>query len=322
MPIVGLVLIALLCALGGFAAGVYVERFIGIPLWEGEDKWSIGIYTGPSPLKLSPPPGVRNPVLTAQSVTDIKARFVADPFLVKENGAWYMFFEVMEARTYKGKIGLASSRDGLRWKYEQIVLDEPYHLSYPYVFRWEDDYYMIPECHESNSVRLYKAERFPTQWALAGVLLDGDFSDASILRYGDRWWLFVDYEDRNDTLRLFYADQLLGPWTEHPESPIIEGDAHIARPGGRMILYNGQIVRYTQDDDPDYGNQLRAFFVTELTPVRYQEREIKENPVLKGSGSGWNAHGMHHTDPHRLAENQWLAAVDGYRKGVMFRLRY
>src|SRR4051812_33273086 len=98
--------------------------------------WSIGIYAGKSPLQLAPAPGAGNPVISAASVTDVPARFVADPFMLRENSLWHMFFEVLNDRNDRGEIGLATSPDGLTWQYRQIVLAEPFHLSYPYVFRW------------------------------------------------------------------------------------------------------------------------------------------------------------------------------------------
>src|SRR2546422_3157213 len=52
------------------------------------DGWSIGIYTGASPFKLNAPSRVRNPVLTSRDVSDVRAAFVADPFMIKTNGSW------------------------------------------------------------------------------------------------------------------------------------------------------------------------------------------------------------------------------------------
>src|SRR5262249_55013165 len=127
--------------------------------------WSIGIYQGKSPLTLAPALEINNPVLTHDSVSDAPAMFVADPFMLQAQGMWYMFFEVMNVQTGKGEIGLATSVNALRWRYQQIVLREPFHLSYPYVFQLENDYYMIPESYQANSIRLYKAVEFPTQWA-------------------------------------------------------------------------------------------------------------------------------------------------------------
>ncbi|PYK99714.1 MAG: hypothetical protein DME19_07665 [Verrucomicrobia bacterium] len=79
--------------------------------------WSIGIYKGTSPLDFFDSPDVPNPVLTAGAVTDVKAEFVADPFWIKEDSSWYMFFEVMNGVVGHGEIGLATSTDGYRWKY-------------------------------------------------------------------------------------------------------------------------------------------------------------------------------------------------------------
>ncbi|HET9363828.1 MAG TPA: hypothetical protein VFP71_02460, partial [Candidatus Angelobacter sp.] len=53
--------------------------------------WSIGIYAGKSPLQLSP--AARNPVISAGDVSDVSARFVADPFMLRVDGLWHMFFE-------------------------------------------------------------------------------------------------------------------------------------------------------------------------------------------------------------------------------------
>src|SRR5687767_8104954 len=95
--------------------------------------WSIGIYSGESPFHLRPADGSHNPVLTRQNVSDVPACFVADPFMLQVRGTWHMFFEVMNSRSGRGEIGWATSEDALKWKYRQIVLREPFHLSYPYV---------------------------------------------------------------------------------------------------------------------------------------------------------------------------------------------
>ena len=158
-------LLLILCLAIALLAGAYVSRK-GIPFFHEVRRWSIGIYVGESPVSLSPSEGVANPVLTARHVTDVSAEFVADPFMVKEDSTWYMFFEVMNNATGQGDIGLAVSADTKKWDYKQIVLDEPFHLSYPYVFKWKDEYYLIPESGAANSVRLYRAIAFPTKWQL------------------------------------------------------------------------------------------------------------------------------------------------------------
>ena len=74
-----------------------------------------------------------------------------------------MFFEVLRNDRPIGEIGLASSADGREWRYDQIVLREAFHLSYPYVFEWQNTIYMIPETLGANAVCLYEADEFPTK---------------------------------------------------------------------------------------------------------------------------------------------------------------
>lgn len=313
-------LIVLASLVGGFTGGVLVGKLIDIPFFSNEMEWSIGIYSGQSPFDLVSREKL-NPVLTAKDVTDVRARFVADPFMIAEGSAWYMFFEVMNVNTKQGDIGLATSSDGLKWKYERIVLDEPFHLSYPYVFKWKSVYYMVPESHQAHSVRLYKAEHFPLKWSPIATLLHGDFADPSVVRYRGKWWIFVAHVQGNNVLRLYYANTLKGPYAEHPKSPIVLGDANIARPGGRILVLGDRIYRYAQDDLPSYGNQVRMFEIVDLTPTRYKEREVNSGPVLRASGSGWNAEGMHHVDPHQTRDKKWIASVDGYKRTLFFRSR-
>lgn len=276
--------------------------------------WSIGIYTGNSPFNIAPPRDDQNPVLMASDLTDIQANYVADPFLIHDGSNWYLFFEALNASSKRGEIGYATSKDGIKWHYEQIILREPFHLSYPYVFKSGKDYYMIPETRQSQSVRLYKASSFPTKWVFVKKLIDGDYVDPSIFYYNGKWWLFVGARPHwNDTLRLFYADNLTGPWKEHPRSPIVNRDSTKARPGGRVQVLDGKLIRFAQNNVPVYGSQVRAFDITKLSTKDYREEELPHGPFLKGTGKGWNANRMHTADIHRLSAGNWIASVDGYR---------
>jgi hypothetical protein len=253
-----------------------------------------------------------NPVLTAAMVTDVSAAFVADPFLFHENGTWYMFFEVYDWGTARGKIGLATSSDGLNWQYDRIVLSESFHLSYPMVLKVDGRYFMIPETWEAGEVRLYEASNFPYSWHYSETLVAGrNFVDASVFYYNQMWWMFVSATG-NSACYLYYSDDLTGGWVEHPRSPIVAGDSSKARLGGRSFVYDtDRVVRVVQKDDLYYGEQVRIFMVDVLNEFDYSEHEIPESPILVPSGSGWNANGMHHFDPWWTGDH-WLCAVDGF----------
>lgn len=263
-----------------------------------------------------PSESAQNPVLAHEHVSDVPALFVADPFMLRVDQTYYLFFEVLNRRTARGEIGLATSENAIEWAYQQIVLKEPFHLSYPYVFEWQNQYYLIPESCETKSIRLYRAIDFPMRWSFVQTLLEGyEFVDSSFFAFQDKCWLFTGLglpPNRADTLRLYYAEDLHAPWIEHRRSPIVAGNVHLARPAGRICVSDGEVIRYAQDCYPAYGSQVWAFEITDLTPETFSEREVNQRPILTGSGIGWNASGMHHLDLHWREDGRCIACVDGF----------
>jgi hypothetical protein len=283
-------------------------------------EWAIGIYRGHSPFHLTPAENLRMPVLARGDIFDVRAAGVADPFMIRIANTWYMFFEVINLESKKGEIALATSEDGLKWSYKQVVLKEPFHLSYPYVFEWQGEIFMVPESQEAKSVRLYRANSFPFRWSLVTTLVTGKaYADPSLVRFCDKWWFFASNRSKDccqaraESLHLFMADDLIGPWQEHPCSPVVRGNAKIARPAGRVISFQNRLFRYAQDCAQSYGRQVCAVEIIELTPDRYAERVLFEEAIVKPTKDEWNDMGMHHIDPHQLPDGSWLACVDGTR---------
>jgi len=170
---------------------------------------------------------------------------------------------------------------------------------------------MLPETGKTKSVRLYKAEKFPYKWVFVKEILKGkEFMDPTIFFHNNLWWIFAETKD-NSVLRLYYSDIPLGPWEEHKKSPIIQGNSSIARPAGNVIFHNKKIIRFAQDDESNYGNQVWAFEITKLTKEDYEEKKIHELPILKGF-ERWNKQGMHHISAIKTKKGYWIASVDGY----------
>ena len=250
--------------------------------------WSIGIFRGSTPLTVSDPGGGLNPVLRAEDIDDMDAAYVADPFVVWSGGQGSMLFEIKNRATRRGEIGLAVT-DGVRWSYRGSVLREPYHLSYPYVFEREGEYFLIPESLEPCAIRLYRADPFPGRWVYEADLIAGRFADPSIFRYGDRWWMFACPEPFREVLQLFHADRLEGPWHQHPRSPVISGDPRRARPSGRILAWDDRLFRFAQDCAISYGTAVRAFEITQLSERCYSEVECTTGPILAGSARAGTA---------------------------------
>jgi len=290
------------------AASVLLLALTGVRCSEPPREWSIGLYRGASPLDLEP--AGPNPVLRAADL-GIDATFVADPFLLRRDDRLFLFFEVWRTGSGQGDIAWAERDASGAFRFSGVALDEPFHLSYPFVFEHDGDVFMIPESRSQRDVRLYVARPFPGRFELRRVLLSGErYADTSLVRWQGRFYLFTSTD--NGTLELFHADALEGPYQPHPRSPVVSGDDCAARPGGRPIVWQGRILRFAQCDRPVYGVSVRAFELTELSPCCYRERPAGRDPLLAGSGGGWNAGGMHHLDP-LLDAGGVLAAVDGWR---------
>ena len=84
------------------------------------------------------------------------------------------------------------------------------------------------------------------------------------------------------------------------------------------------MLRYTQDDSPTYGNQVRVFQIDKLTPDEYVEREHCNSPVLESGKNNdtalgrvnWRDGGMHTIDPHEISDGHWIACVDGITTAI------
>ena len=58
--------------------------------------WGISIYDAKGPFHITNKRDKKNPVLTYKDVTDCDAQFIADPFMIKYEDLWYMFFEIYD----------------------------------------------------------------------------------------------------------------------------------------------------------------------------------------------------------------------------------
>ena len=242
----------------------------------------------------------------------MEAEFLADPFLLRRDETWYLYFEVMPTVSGKGEIGLATSADGRSFAYQGIVLAEPFHLSYPLVFETEGEVYLLPETLGAGAARLYRATSAPGGFEPVADLVPGRLADSTVFFHAGRWWLFTcPAPERHDTLELYFADVLVGPWRRHPQSPLVVGNPRSARPAGRVVECT-RAVSFASPRNACLATARRSarFEILELGPERY--REIAAGPALAPTGTGWNGEGMHHLDAHRLADGSWLAVVDGY----------
>ncbi|HEX6644006.1 MAG TPA: hypothetical protein VF037_04980 [Gemmatimonadales bacterium] len=215
-------------------------------------------------------------------------RFWADPFIVRDGERWWMFFEELIYAGNRGTIAVWEMGPSGPVGAPATALETDCHLSYPQVFRIGDSWYMIPETNKRRRIELYRADRFPHGWTLDRVLVDGiDAVDATLLEHAGRWYLFTSIGepgiDRTEELHILVSDGPFGPFTPHPENPVV-ADVRRARMGGQFFRHRGRLYRPAQIGVPVYGGGMTVHEVLELSPERYAERVVHE--ILPAWGPG------------------------------------
>ncbi|PBB36144.1 MAG: hypothetical protein EOQ55_24100 [Mesorhizobium sp.] len=194
--------------------------------------------------------------------------FYADPFPFWWQGQPFVFVEDYPHATGKAVISVVPfDADGVPGE-PRVVLEEAHHLSYPQVFERDGAIWMLPEASAGGKLTLYRASGFPDSWLAETVLVEGEISDATLFEHEGMLWLFATDRDghgsTSDTLVIFSAPALAGPWRPHPANPILI-DHRMARPGGAFVRNrDGRVLLPVQDGTLGYGGGLGLSKLLEL----------------------------------------------------------
>lgn len=241
---------------------------------------------------------------------ELDGEFVADPFLFARCGDVWLFFEGMykgrgDRGVAKGVIG-CMRKDGKKWCYMGVALEEHWHLSYPQVFEDGGAVYMIPETAQSGEVALYEAKEFPMKWRKAAVLLRGRYVDSTLLRKDGFYYMVATPESATLRPELWRSVSLLGPWERHPASGNVSSSLSLRRNGGAFLEEAGRVYRIAQDCDGDYGIRLFMVPVDGVSPDLYSEGV----PEVLSEAVSWPQPRRHHTYNRILAGGDLLEVVD------------
>lgn len=206
-------------------------------------------------------------------------RFYADPFLWSENDLNICFVEDYDYVTLKGKISaIKLTKDG----YSEIgtVIEEEFHMSYPYLFKTKNDLFMCPETHENGDIRLYKCTEFPLKWELHKVLMENiSASDTNIFFHKEKWWMLSNLDsstfgDHCSELHLFYANDFdSNDWTAHPSNPIVFSPLK-ARNGGFLFKDNCLYRVFQVQGFDNYGESMGVAKIIDLSEKNYKEEVV------------------------------------------------
>lgn len=202
-----------------------------------------------------------------------------DPQVAQQDDDFYIFVEELtlpRSRNHAHISVIKVDQDGIQGP-PVTVIEQPYHMSYPFVFEWKGSHYMIPETSNARTIELYEATDFPYQWKpVKQIMNEVEAVDTTIVRRNGLWWLFTNMRENhggpiNDELFLYYSDDLFSDhWEPHPLNPIVT-DARSARPAGRIFELDGVLYRPSQDCSRCYGYAVNINRILEMDEKRYRE---------------------------------------------------
>lgn len=204
----------------------------------------------------------------------------SDPFVWKQGTDYFIFMEEWDWGKPHAHISvLRLDKDGRIKAEPRLVLAQPYHLAYPFIFEFGGELYMMPDSNANLTVDLYRCESFPERWGKSHTLSRGVCAcDATLHLHQGRWWMFQTLQRGryrlNHDLFVLHADSPLdGTWREHPRSPVVQSFER-ARQAGRLFELNGRLYRPSQDCLRGYGHSLNISEITRLDGEHYAERLV------------------------------------------------
>ena len=240
-----------------------------------------------------------------------KGTFNADPFVVEKDNKNYCFVECFNYAEKKAKINVYElSEKG--YVFLGTALEESFHLSFPFIFEFNNEFYMVPESSKNRDIRLYKCQNFPLKWELQEILIDDiDAADTMIFQKNNKWWMMTNEDplklnNHNYQMNIYYSDNLLnGEWISHKNNPIIM-DANSARNAG-LLLDEDNVFRVSQAFGfyKKYGENFSINKIELIDVNSYSEKTFSSHTKFFDN----NILGSHH-----LHSNNIFSVFDIWKK--------
>ena len=180
-------------------------------------------------------------------------KWFADPFILEEDSTSIQFLvEEFDYSVGRGRIArLLVDKGNNEIKECSVILDLPTHLSFPVIYRVDNEIYVHPENSASGASYMYRDDRGGDKLVEPRLIIKQAIADAIIRHVDD---CYIMYATRNPNangceLIEYRSSSLFGPYTEYPP---LHFELNTARMAGMFI---GDI-RPAQDCYRDYGKAV------------------------------------------------------------------
>ncbi|MHC1774540.1 MAG: hypothetical protein AB9834_03920 [Lentimicrobium sp.] len=203
-------------------------------------------------------------------------RYFADGFALKGEGRLLLVFEDYNYHTRKAILSSSwyTERDS-SFSEPVSILEEPWHLSYPHLFRADGQIWCVPESLNHGSIELYRLDQGTGKLIHHRTLLkDVAAADPTLVFHQNHWYLFFTPANAtNIELHIWHADTLEGPFEPHELNPV-KADVSNSRPAGAFFTLDGKLYRPAQDCSHTYGGRVIINEVKLLTDAEFLEMQV------------------------------------------------
>jgi len=199
-------------------------------------------------------------------------KFRADAFGFESGDEKIILFEDYDYASRKGIITGMNDTG----KILDIFPTQDHHLSYPFIFKYEEEFYCLPESFESGALTIYKWNADRRIFEKFKQILEGvELTDPTLVEIEDTWWLFCTPKKlSNSALHLYHAATPFGPFEPHVNNPV-KWDVRSARPAGTPFQKEGIWYRPAQDCSETYGARVVINRIEKINPFEYQESFVR-----------------------------------------------
>lgn len=197
----------------------------------------------------------------------------ADPFVISECGLTYVFCECCQNDSKKGTIAVGEYINGTI-KGMRVIIEQDYHMSYPCIFKYGSDFYMIPETEDNRTIELYRASLFPYEWELKKILKKNiRCVDCTVFMIGDEIYVIgYIFDGKKNKICVFQLDI-------ENETLILTDefeDDGTGRNAGNIISIDKRLFRPTQVSKKKYGESIVLKEIVSSGKNAYCEKQFSK----------------------------------------------
>ena len=189
-----------------------------------------------------------------------KGYWYADPILLKYHDETYLFTEAFENKKQIGRIAVSKFVNG-EFTIPHEIIRKPYHMSYPCVFEYNDNVYMIPESSQNRTLELYKAkDRELLNWEFIKVLAqDVNWVDTTVFKNKFNIYLITYIQDVDKYITEIYTLNMNNLSITRCCS--FFSKENVYRPAGNIFECEGVYYRPVQYNINCYGEKMQILRV-------------------------------------------------------------